>query len=269
MRIGGATDPTTAIATATADAITVRGADLCTELMGEASFTDFFLLLLTGGRPSDQQRRLVDACLLAIAEHGLVPSVQAARMTLAAAPEAWQGAVAAGLLGCGSVVLGASQASGDLLRSGLARVGEGESIDAVGRGVVAEVRAARAPLPGFGHPLHRDGDPRSVRLLAIADELGTAGDHVALLRAIEAAVPAAYGRALPINVSGAIAAVLLDAGFPAEALKAIPLLARTAGLLGHLLEETRRPIGFLMAEQAEAAISYTTDLPGEPDAVRR
>ena len=119
-----------------------------------------------------------------------------------------------------------------------------------------EHREARRPLPGFGHPLHRDGDPRTVRLLALSDELGVSGDHVALLRAIEAAVPAVYGRVLPLNVSGAIAAPMLDLGLPAYTLKAIPLLARTAGLLGHLREEHERPIGFQLASLAEAGIEY-------------
>ena len=111
-------------------------------------------------------------------------------------------------------------------------------------------------FPGFGHPLHSAGDPRATRLLALADEKGAAGEHVAMLRAIVAAVPSVYGRALPMNVSGAIPAVMLDVGFPVEALKGIPILARTAGLLAHLLEEERRPIGFTMSHHAEEAIGY-------------
>jgi citrate synthase len=104
--------------------------------------------------------------------------------------------------------------------------------------------------------LHRNRDPRAATLLALADELGTTGRHVLLLRTIKAAVPAHYGRPSPVNVSGAIAAVLLDAGFPASALKAVSLLARTAGLLAHLLEETERPIGFLIAEDGASAVDY-------------
>jgi citrate synthase len=95
-----------------------------------------------------------------------------------------------------------------------------------------------------------------MRLLQLSDELGVSAEHVALVRAIEAAVPEVYGRPLPLNVSGAIAAPMLDLGLPAYTLKAIPLLARTAGLLGHLREEHERPIGFRLAALAEAGIEY-------------
>jgi citrate synthase len=242
-------DAKTAIAEATADAVTVRGYDLTSELMGHLSLTEMFFLLLMGRTPDERERRMTDACLVAIAEHGLVPSVQAARMTLSSAPESLQGAVAAGLLGCGSVILGATEYAGTMLTGALAA-----GTDPVD--VVREYREARRALPGFGHPLHKDGDPRTTRLLALSDELGVSGEHVALIRAIEAAVPEVYGRVLPLNVSGAIAAPMLDLGLPAYTLKAIPLLARTAGLLGHLREEHERPIGFTLAALADAGIEY-------------
>ena len=257
MRIGKQTAPYSAISTSTAEQITVRGFDLCRDLIGSLTFTDYFFLLLTGNRPSATQRYFVDAVLVAIAEHGLVPSVQASRMTLAAAPDAWQGAVAAGILGCGSVVLGSAEAAGRMLADAVAEVRDSdETIATVATRVAARHREQKKPLPGFGHPLHSGGDPRSARLLGLAEEQGAAGEHIAMLRAIEAAVPEVYGRALPSNVSGAIPAVMLDVGFPVEALKGIPILARTAGLLGHLLEEARRPIGFIMSHHAEEAIAY-------------
>ena len=218
--------------------------------MGHLTLTEMFFLLLMGRAPDERERRMTDACLVAIAEHGLVPSVQAARMTLSAAPESLQGAVAAGLLGCGSVILGATEYAGTMLRDGARLRRRRRSRDR------ARAPRARAPLPGFGHPLHKDGDPRTTRLLALSDELGVSGEHVALVRAIEAAVPEVYGRVLPLNVSGAIAAPMLDLGLPAYTLKAIPLLARTAGLLGHLREEHERPIGFRLAALAEAGIEY-------------
>ena len=243
------TDAKTAIAEATADAVTVRGHDLTSELMGHLSLTEMFFLLLMGRAPDERERRMTDACLVAIAEHGLVPSVQAARMTLQAAPESLQGAVAAGLLGCGSVILGATEYAGTMLRDGVESGASGEQI-------ARDHRERRAPLPGFGHPLHKAGDPRTTRLLQLSDELGVSAEHVALVRAIDAAVPEVYGRTLPLNVSGAIAAPMLDLGLPAYTLKAIPLLARTAGLLGHLREEHERPIGFRLAALAEAGIEY-------------
>lgn len=249
MRIGKQDDPFTAIATSGASSITVRGRDLCGELIGKIDFTSYFWLLVTGERPDERQLVLANAVLCAIAEHGLVPSVVAARMTLAAAPEALQGAVAAGLLGCGSVVLGSAEAAGRWYRT---LIDTGTSAE---EGVRA-LRAEKRPIPGFGHPQHSGGDPRAHRLLALAAELGTAGRYVTLLGEIEAAIPTVLGRALPINVNGAIPAVMLDAGFPLAALKGIALLARTASLIGHLVEESERPIGFILSGKAAEAISY-------------
>src|ERR1700679_3243618 len=120
MRIGKAEEPRTAISGSNPEVIIVRGYDLAADLVGHVSFTEHLWLLITGNRPSESQRRMLDATLVAIAEHGLVPSVAAARMTLAAAPEALQGAVAAGLLGCGSVIFGSSQAAGQFFQKILA-----------------------------------------------------------------------------------------------------------------------------------------------------
>src|SRR3954465_7710383 len=139
------TDAKTAIAEATADAVTVRGHALTSELMGHFTLTEMFFLLLMGRAPDERELRMTDACLVAIAEHGLVPSVQAARMTLQAAPEALQGAVAAGLLGCGSVILGATEYAGTMLRDG---VESGADPGEIAREPPA---APRAP-PRFGHP---------------------------------------------------------------------------------------------------------------------
>lgn len=256
MRIGRQDRRTSAISTSDTRTITVRGKDLCGELIGRRDFTSYFWFLVTGVEPNETQRFLADAVLVAIAEHGLVPSVVAARMTYAAAPEAFQGAVAAGLLGCGSVVLGSAELAGRMLAS-LVESGEPPA------NAVARLRAEKKAIPGFGHPLHAGGDPRADLLLKLAAEKGADRAHVAMLRAIEAAIPDVLGRRLPINVNGAIPAVMLDAGFPLEALKGISLLARTASLIGHLQEETERPIGFILSGEAAAAIDY--DGPGAKD----
>jgi citrate synthase len=239
----------------------VRGRDLTRELLGTINFTEHFWLLVTGALPSAAQRRILDATLVAIAEHGLVPSVQAARMTLAAAPEALQGAVAAGLLGCGSVVLGSSEAAGRFFAEVENRRDGGLSIDAAVRAVAGEYRAAKRAVPGFGHPLHKSVDPRAQRLLEIAREAGTAGRYVEIATTVERLLPELTGRELKLNVSGAIPAVLLDAGYPLLALKGVPLLARTAGLVAHLLEEQQRAIGFVMSHAAAQAIDYDGAVP--------
>jgi citrate synthase len=257
MRIGKQDQAQTAIATSDADTITVRGHDLCDELIGKIDFTDYFWLLVLGERPSRVQRAMMDACLVAIAEHGLVPSVQAARMTLAAGPDAWQGAMAAGLLGMGSVVAGSSEQAGRYLAEviGKARA-EGTGIEAAAMASLHEHKTQRRKVAGLGHPQHSGGDPRAHRLLAIADELGVSGIHIETLRALGQHATDIIQRPLPINVSGAIPACILDAGWPLDALKAVPLLARTAGLSAHLYEESQRPIGFVMSHQADLAIGY-------------
>jgi citrate synthase len=255
MKIGSQAGKLSAISASNAETIVVRGRDLCRDLIGHVTFTDHAWLLVTGRLPTPEQRRILDAALVAIAEHGLVPSVAAARMTLAAAPEAVQGAVAAGILGCGSVILGSAEAAARFIAGILGNVAIRET-GAATLAALAEARDARRAVPGYGHPLHRQGDPRVGRLLAVADETGVAGRHVAVARLIEQRLPEVTGKPLVMNVSGAIAAVLLDAGFPLLAVKGVPILARTAGLIAHLLEEQQRPIGFVLAHEGSAAIGY-------------
>jgi citrate synthase len=254
--IGKQGKASSAIATADANSITIRGRDLCGDLMGRMSFTDFFFFLLTGRQPTEEQRYFLDVLLIAIAEHGLTPTAVAARMTYDADPQSLQAAVAAGILGCGTVVLGTSELCGKLLVEAKQRLDAGEEIAAITGAIAKETRARGGKMPGFGHPLHRPVDPRTQRILALAGERGVDGPHVALALAFEKAVAEAWGKPLVMNVSMAIAAVLLDLGFPAAMVKAIPLLARTGGLLAHLAEEQENQIGFLMASHAEEAISY-------------
>jgi citrate synthase len=239
--------PVSHISKAYPDRVEVRGRDLTGDLMGRLSFTEYFHLLLTGEEPSEQQRYFLDLLLVAIAEHGLMPTNVAARMTLAADPGSLQGAVAAGILGCGPVILGTSEECARLLER--ARGGDPAAL-------VREIRAAGGKVPGFGHPVHKPLDPRAERILALADERGVSGPNVALARQIRDAVAEAWGRPLTMNVAMPIAAVMLDLGFSAATVKAVPILARTASLLAHLAEEQQVPIGFVMGAAAEDAITY-------------
>jgi citrate synthase len=248
----------TQICYATADKIAVRGHDLCEELIGHMSFTAYFHLLVTGDKPTRAQTDFLDAVLIAIAEHGLVPNVVASRMTFAAEPTALQAAVAAGLLGCGSVVLGTSQVAGQLLHDGLVEMERsGDDPEKVAMRTVAHCKENGIRLPGFGHPLHYPVDPRTKRLFEFADQEGVSGEHVAYARALDTVVQRQSSKPLPMNVSMAIPAILMDIGFPLSAMRGIPLLARTASLIAHLTEETSNPIGFLMAYHAERNIPFT------------
>src|ERR1700741_3187061 len=186
MKIGSRAVRSSAISAASAETIVVRGRDLCRELIGRISFTEPAWLLVTGQLPTGGQRRMLDAALVAIAEHGLVPSVAAARMTLAAAPESLQGGVAAGLLGCGSVILGAAESAARFLTDLLARRAE---IDAAASATLVELRDAKRAIPGYGHPLHKQADPRVARLFEVAREAGVAGRHVDAALRIEQLVP--------------------------------------------------------------------------------
>jgi citrate synthase len=249
MQMGKSGPPVSRISRAYPDRVEVRGRDLTGELMGRLTFTEYFHLLLTGREPTDDERFFLDLLLVAIAEHGMMPTNVAARMTLAADPGSLQGAVAAGILGAGPVVLGTSEECAGLLEDA-----HGSGRDP--RDIAGAIRASGGKVPGFGHPLHRPVDPRAERILELADERGVSGPHVELARRLRDAVTETWGKPLTMNVAMPIAAVMLDLGFPSAAVKAVPILARTAGLLAHLAEEQEHPLGFLLAARAEEAIEY-------------
>jgi len=257
MQIGKAGAPVSHISQAYPDRVEVRGHDLTGDVMGRLGFTEYFHLLLTGREPTEDQRFFLDLLLVAIAEHGMMPTNVAARMTLAADPGSLQGAVAAGILGCGPVILGTAEECARLLESAQERVVQATAEpDAVAIEAATEIKAAGGKLPGFGHPVHKPLDPRAERILELADERGVSGPHIALARAFRDAVAAAWGKPLTMNVSMPIASILLDLGYPVSAVKAIPILARTASLLAHLAEEQDDPIGLELAAKAEEAVEY-------------
>jgi citrate synthase len=251
---GGA--PVTRISQAFPDRVEVRGRDLTGELMGRLTFSEYFYLLLTGTEPTREQRFFLDLLLVAIAEHGMMPTNVAARMTLAADPGSLQGAVAAGILGAGPVILGTAEPCARLLADAQAKVEAGRAPADAALAEVRAIRGAGGRVPGFGHPVHEPLDPRAERILELADERGAAGAHVLLARELRGAVEEVWGRPLTLNVSLPTAAVLLDLGFAAATVKAIPILARTAGLLAHLAEEQERPIGLDLAAAAEGSVHY-------------
>jgi citrate synthase len=265
LKIGKATVPRSAITTSNADTIVVRGQDLSRDLIGQVNFGDYFFFLLTGRKPDAATSAVVNATLVAIADHGLVPSVQAARMTLAAAPEALQGAVAAGILGCGSVILGASETAGrmfvEIEQEAQRRGGD---LRAAATAVIAARREQKQAIPGYGHPEHKQRDRRVDALFEVARRAGGGLRYVEIAQAVEDVLPQVLGKDLKLNVSAAIPAVLLGVGFPVAALKGVPILARAAGLIAHLNEEMNDPIGFALSYQATREFEYT----GEPPAAQ-
>jgi citrate synthase len=257
MLIGKRGAAMTAISIAGPDRVSVRGRDLADDLMGSISFTEFYFLLTAGRLPTADQRFFLDLSLIAIAEHGLTPSVQAARMTYAADPAALQGAVAAGVLGCGSVILGAADLCRRLLDEVFAKVTTGVAVEAATLEVARAYRTSGRAIPGFGHPLHKPLDPRAERMIALARERGCAGPSVEAAVHLTKVVAEVWGKPLPMNVSMSIAATLHDLDVPPFLIRGIPILARTAGLIAHLSEEAEIPIGFLLASKGEQAIRHT------------
>jgi len=236
----------TSVGTADADSITVMGRDLSSELMGEVSFTELAFLLVQGRLPSSEEVRLLDAVLVSLADHGLTPTVLAARLTHTGAPESLQGAVAAGLLGAGSVFLGVVEDTVQFLDAA------GEDVE----GAVARELQAGRRIPGLGHPVHKVEDPRTPRIYAIAEESGLAGTYLARLRAVSEAHARQTGHRLPVNGAGVAGAALADLGFPPALLRGFALLARTAGLLGHLAEEMQSPIGMRLYREVDERAKY-------------
>jgi len=243
----------TSIGWSTPDSITVAGRDLPSEIMGRLSLTELAYLLLTGREPDDHERRMLDAVLVSLADHGLTPSALAARLTYTGAPESPQGAIAAGLLGAGSVFLGPAGDTAQMLHDALRDVAAPTDAElrALARTIVDGLRDEGKRVPGLGHPVHRDEDPRTPRIYELAGAEGLLGPHLVLLTHVADAYAQAADRRLPVNGAGAAGAALLDVGVPAGSVRGFVLVARTAGLVAHLAEEAEDPIGPRLWHEAE------------------
>jgi citrate synthase len=234
--------------------ISIRGRDLVNQLIGKLSFTQMIYLQLTGRMPSEPQVKLLDAVLVTIMEHGLVPSAMVTRLTHYGAPESFQGAVAAGLLGVGDQFAGTASACAALI--GVIAAAPESDVAAEAARQVATMLANKTRIPGFGHMIHTEGDPRVAKLLGIVRDSGLGKPELQALRALESVVAQRPGRTLVTNVSAAIAVALAAAGVPALGVRGIVLTARCAGLSGHLVEEMQRPIAPALSKGAESAVRY-------------
>jgi len=237
----------TGIGTSDTTSIRLLGHDLANELIGNIGFGELALWLATQQRPTPQQVRVFEAVIVSLADHGFTPTAIAARLTLYSAPDALQGAMAAGLLGGGSRFLGVTEDTGRFLSAVLATAADqlpetDEQWNALARQAVTEQRAAGRFVPGLGHPVHKTVDPRVAVIISIADQVGLRGPHLRLFEAIGRVHDQILGRTLPLNGAGVAGAALADIGLPPELLRGVALLARAAGLLGHLAEELHNPI---------------------------
>ena len=240
----------TGIGASTPDTITIRGHNLADELMGRVTFTELAYLLVSGQQPTDGQARMLDAVLVSLADHGLTPTVLAARLTYTGAPEALQGAVASGLLGAGSVFLGVVEDTALFLQ---------DIADTVGADAAVRARlAAGKRVPGLGHPVHKLEDPRTPRMYAIAEQTGQLGPNLQALRWVAAAHAEQTGRTLPINGAGVAGAALADLGFTPAIVRGFALIARTAGVVAHLAEEMQQPIGMQLFKEVDSRAHYTS-----------
>jgi citrate synthase len=244
---------TTSIATSTREDVFIRDKSLCNELIGKLTFTEMLFFGILGRTPTSAQTKVVDACLVTLMEHGLTPSAIATRLVYTSAPEAMQGAVAAGLGGVGSLFVGTMDGCGKLLERML-RTDKRPEQEAIQ--IAEEHLRDRTPLPGFGHPQHKPDDPRSLRLLELADAEGIAGQHVRAIRALSAAIDAVYGKHITLNATGAITALLADCSVPYEILRGFAVIARSAGLVAHIREEQEKPAMRAIWESAEKTIAY-------------
>lgn len=234
----------TALGASTKDTITLLGHDLADEVMGEVGFGELAFWLATQRRPAPGEVRVFEAVLAALADHGFTPTAIVARLTHLSAPDSVQGALAAGLLGGGSRFLGVTEDCGRFLHRHLPDPPPHDDAgwDACALRIVRAQREAGRFVPGLGHHVHKDGDPRTRRLFTIAGEEGLLGPHLQLFAAIGRVHPEVLGKRLPLNGAGVCGAALADLGLPLELLRGFALLARTAGLIGQLAEELRTPV---------------------------
>lgn len=235
----------------TADKITVRGQDLCEDLLGKIDLGGMAFLEITGRRPSAGEAEVFNALLVTLVEHGMTPQAIATRMVHLAAPEALQGAVAAGLLGVGSVFAGGAEQVARILQNALKDRSDATDLAAIADGIVADCAQRKVPVPGIGHTTHKQGDPRTPVLFAIAERNGFRGRYVGLMEEIGRSAQRRLGRALPVNATGAMGAILSELGFPWQLCRGVAVIGRAIGLVGHIAEEMRNPVAREIWERAE------------------
>lgn len=226
----------------TTDRIVVRGYDLPSELLGHVGFGDMAYLEVMGRLPNEHESAVFNALLVTLVEHGMTPSAIAARLTYLGAPESIQGAVAAGILGVGSVFVGTTEGAARIVSAAITKTTEPSDIPVLAQQIVAEARRTKQPIPGIGHPVHKPVDPRVPRLFEIAENNGFRGLYVELMEALSDEASIQFDRVLPVNATGAVGALLCELGFDTRVARGLGAMARSVGLVGHIAEEMDNPM---------------------------
>lgn len=246
----------TCISTFDETGATIRGKSLVDDLIGEVTFSQMIYLHILGTMPTPAQVRVLDAVLVTLVDHGVMASV-ASRLVYMSSPDAIQGAIAAGILGMGSQFGGVMEEIGRNLESIIAAQDpQGEAT-----AIVARYRAARQPVPGFGHPHFRPEDPRSLKLLQVAEQAGLSGRFVSALHTLADAVDKALGKHVTINATAAIAALLGEIGVPGRIMRGFAAISRTPGIVGHLHEEQTHPAAYSIGMTAQEMVPYVGEVP--------
>lgn len=249
--------PVTRIGSAHArtDVLTMRGKDTLSDIVGVKSFSETFFFIVTGREPSPGETRCFDACLNVLMDHGLTPGATVARIVEDSVPEDMQVAIAAGLLTVANRHVGTMSGAGRLLAEWRE---SGEDARSWAQHTAARFRDRKRRVPGFGHPHYDPVDPRAERLFEVAKEAGCPGDAIAALRTLGEEVDKALGRHLTLNVTGAMAAVLTEIGFPVEAMRGVAVVGRAAGLVAHIVEEKQSGLARPLLRMADETFTADT-----------
>lgn len=241
------------------DVLTIRGRDTLSEIVGVKTFSETFFFIVTGRMPTAGETLCFDACLTVLMDHGLTPGAVVSRLVEDSVPEEMQVSVAAGLLLVANRHVGTMSGAGRLLAEAMQ-----DGVDPQGWAVdtAARFRAQKRRVPGFGHPHYFPDDPRAARLFAVAEQAGCTGRAIGLIKLLGKAVDEAMGRHLTLNVTGAMAAVLTEIGFPVEAMRGVAVVGRAAGLVAHIYEEKQMGISRALLGMADRA--FTPSSPEEP-----
>jgi len=258
----------TGIAQVTKDDVIIRGHRL-SELVGSVTYSDMAFILIRGDKPTAAERSMLDAILVTLADHGISPSSIIAR-TLASCGTPIQASLAGAVLSIADWHGGTGEEVGRILKDLMsAAAADSDTDPALAHAelaascdlFVAQQRALKQQIPGFGHPQHTDGDPRAVQLLGLAESLNVAGANCSALSVLGESLERATGRPAlrRANVTGALAAILLDLGFPWQSIRGIVVAARSLGLTAHICEELEQ--GNKWRHVAGEEVNYTGPMP--------